>query len=259
MISDFLPNHNKLLSMLILDNKMKLIITIVIITLLSFTSSCITKKKPRKKEQKVETIKVEGTSGELTIRGEVWADNWFAFYLGNRLIIEDSVPITTERSFNAEAFIFKADYPININFIIKDFKENDTGLEYIGSSRQQMGDGGFIAQFTDTKTGEIIAVTDTDWKCKVIHEAPLDTSCVNESNPQSGTGPCEYTVQEEPRDWKIYDFDDSDWNNATTHTESAVRPKDGYDQINWHLNSKLIWSENLVTHNTILCRTQIQR
>lgn len=64
---------------------------------------------------------------------------------------------------------------LNINFIIKDFKENDTGLEYIGSSRQQMGDGGFIAQFTDTKTGEIIAVTDADWKCKVIHEAPLDT------------------------------------------------------------------------------------
>jgi len=238
---------------------MKLIITIVILILLSFTSSCITKKKPRKKEQKVETIKVEGTSGELTIRGEVWADNWFAFYSGNSLIIEDSVPITTERSFNAEAFIFKADYPLNINFIIKDFKENDTGLEYIGSSRQQMGDGGFIAQFTDTKTGEIIAVTDADWKCKVIHEAPLDTSCVNESNPQSGTAPCEYTVQEEPRNWKENDFDDSDWNNATTHAESAVRPKDGYDQINWHRNSKLIWTDNLVTHNTILCRTQIKR
>lgn len=95
---------------------MKLIITIVIIILLSFTSSCITKKKPREKEQKVETIKVEGTSGELTIRGEVWADNWFVFYSGSSLIIEDSVPITTERSFNSEAFIFNADYPFKHKF-----------------------------------------------------------------------------------------------------------------------------------------------
>ena len=236
---------------------MKLIITIVILILTFFTSSCITKKKPWKQEQKVETIKVEGTSGKLTIRGEVWADNWFAFYSGSSLIIEDSVPITTERSFNAEAFIFKADYPLSINFVIKDFKENDTGLEYIGSSRQQMGDGGFIAQFTDIKTGEIIAVTNSDWKCKVIHEAPLDRSCVNESNPQPGKVPCEYTGLEEPRNWKENNFDDSDWNNATTHSETSVRPKDGYDQIIWHSNASLIWTENLVTHNTILCRTQI--
>ena len=47
----------------------------------------------------------------MSIRGEVWADNWFAFYLGERLIVEDSTPITTERSFNAEAFVFNADYP----------------------------------------------------------------------------------------------------------------------------------------------------
>ena len=236
---------------------MKLIITIVILILTFFTSSCITKKKPRKQEQKIETIKVEGTSGKITIRGEVWADNWFAFYSGSSLIIEDSVPVTTERSFNAEAFIFKADYPLSINFVIKDFKENDTGLEYIGSLRQQMGDGGFIAQFTDIKTGGIIAVTNSDWKCKVIHEAPLDRSCVNESNPQPGKVPCEYADLEEPRNWKENNFDDSDWNNATTHSETSVRPKDGYDQIIWHSNASLIWTENLVTHNTILCRIQI--
>ena len=46
---------------------------------------------------------VVDTPGAVSIRGEVWADNWFAFYLGDRRIIEDSIPITTERSFNAEA------------------------------------------------------------------------------------------------------------------------------------------------------------
>ena len=38
------------------------------------------------------------SSHTLTIQGEVWADNWFAFYLGESLVMEDSVPITTERS-----------------------------------------------------------------------------------------------------------------------------------------------------------------
>ena len=236
---------------------MKLIKIIVILSLLTLISGCMANKRPRKPIQKVETVEVKGTSGELTIKGEVWADNWFAFYSGSSLIIEDSVPVTTERSFNAEAFIFKADYPLSINFVIKDFKENDTGLEYIGSSRQQMGDGGFIAQFTDIKTGEIIAVTNSDWKCKVIHEAPLDRSCVNESNPQPGKVPCEYADLEEPRNWKENNFENSDWNNATTHSETSVRPKDGYDQIIWHSNASLIWTENLVTHNTILCRIQI--
>ena len=33
---------------------------------------------------------------------EVWADNWAAVYANGELVGEDSVPITTERSFNAE-------------------------------------------------------------------------------------------------------------------------------------------------------------
>ena len=76
------------------------------------------------------------TDGSISIRGDVWADNWFAFYLGETLVIEDSVPISTDRSFNAESFEFNADYPLQLNFVAKDFKENDTGLEYIGSPRQ---------------------------------------------------------------------------------------------------------------------------
>ena len=80
-----------------------------------------------------------------TFKLEAWADNWFAAYLNQQLIVEDSVPITTERSFNAEEVTFSADYPLTINLVIKDFKQNDTGLEYIGTPRQQMGDGGELS------------------------------------------------------------------------------------------------------------------
>ena len=88
-----------------------------------------------------------------------WADNWFAAYLGETLLVEDSVSITTVRSFNAETVTFRADYPLHLNLILKDYKENDTGLEYIGTRRQQMGDGGFMMQLTDLTSHRVVAVS----------------------------------------------------------------------------------------------------
>jgi hypothetical protein len=196
-------------------------------------------------------------TGDVRIKGEVWADNWFAFYLGDQLIKEDSVSITTERSFNSETFTFNASYPLTLNFIAKDFKENDTGLEYIGTNRQQMGDGGLIAQFTNVDTGEVIAVTDSNWVCTVIHEAPLDKSCEKESNPVAGQGACGFTSLDEPIGWKDANFDASSWSNATVYTAQQVGPKEGYDQISWNPSAQFIWGPDLETDNTILCRLTI--
>jgi len=79
-----------------------------------------------------------------TFSADVRADNWFEMRINGKLVAEDSVPITTERSFNAESFTFEAERPFLIALVAKDFKENDTGLEYIRTNRQQMGDGGVI-------------------------------------------------------------------------------------------------------------------
>lgn len=196
-------------------------------------------------------------SGTVTFRMEAWADNWFAAYLGDKLIVEDSVPITTERSFNAESVAFQADYPLHLNFILKDFKENDTGLEYIGARNQQMGDGGFILQLTDTATGQVVAVSNPAWACTVIHTAPLDKACEKEASPVAGTAPCTYTDLGEPDGWKSVDFDDSGWTAATAHSAQAVGPKDGYDQIRWDTSAQLIWGPDLETDNTILCRVTV--
>lgn len=197
------------------------------------------------------------SSGELSVRADVWADNWFEFSLGEQAIIEDSVSITTERSFNAESFSFNASYPLQLNFVLKDFKEDDTGLEYIGQRNQQMGDGGFIAQFFDNDSGELIATSQSNWKCLVIHEAPLDKSCEASSNPVVDTAPCGFDSLEEPPQWKSISFDDSNWENATEHSNAAVDPKGGYDALDWHADAKLIWSADLETHNTLLCRTTV--
>ena len=202
---------------------------------------------------------VVDTPGAVSIRGEVWADNWFAFYLEDRLILEDSTPITTERSFNAEAFVFNADYPLQLNFVAKDFKQDDTGLEYIGRGNQQMGDGGLIAQFTDVATGATIAVTNDAWRCLLLHDAPLDRSCEDEPEPVPGAGPCRFAATPEPNGWRRPEFDDSAWPSAVEHSEADVRPRGGYDAIAWRDGARLIWTADLETHNTLLCRLTVER
>lgn len=194
------------------------------------------------------------TSGQSEFVAEVWADNWFSLYVNGTKVGEDSVPISTERSFNSETIRFTATYPLTIAMVTKDFKEDDSGLEYIGTDRQQMGDGGFVAQITDTATGKVVAHTDADWKGLVIHRAPLDTSCERSTTPATD---CRSEVTTEPDDWTSPGFDDSGWVRATTYTEEAVGAKGGYDDVVWNASARLIWTSSLTQDNTILWRQTV--
>ena len=197
------------------------------------------------------------TTSSFTLRAEVWADNWFALYSGETLIKEDSVPITTERSFNSESFTFVATYPLHLNFVVKDYKANDTGLEYIGTAKQQMGDGGFVAQFTDVATGKIIAVTNQNARVLVIHKAPLNVACVKETSPVAGRGPCTFISMLEPANWKKADFENSGWSKATVFNAAAVGPKEGYLDISWNSSAQFIWGSDLFADNTVLVRLPV--
>jgi hypothetical protein len=203
------------------------------------------------------TAVVGTTSGETlkSFKAQMWADNWFSLYMGETYVGEDSVPITTERSFNSETLSFKASYPFELNFIIKDFKQNDTGLEYIDSPKQQMGDGGFIAQITDTSTGKVVAVTSTAFKCKVIHKAPLNPACAKQANPTVAS--CGATILAEPSGWKSAGFDTTGWESATAYTAAQIGVKDGYYDIAWDAAAKLIWTSDLNADNTLLCKTTV--
>ena len=200
------------------------------------------------------TSTVAASSQISTITAEVWADNWFALYINGELVGEDSVPITTERSFNAETITFTASYPLTIAMITKDFKETDSGLEYIGEPNQQMGDGGFVAQFTDTSTGEIVATTNGDWRGLVIQTAPLNVECEKSADPDTD---CQFETLDEPVNWTSSNFDDSSWANATSYLADEVGVKDGYNEIMWDSTAEIIWGPNLNTNNTILWRTRI--
>lgn len=191
------------------------------------------------------------------LSADVWADNWFEMRIDGVQVAQDSVPITTERSFNAESFTFEAERPFVIGLVAKDFKENDTGLEYIGTNRQQMGDGGVILQVVD-EAGELVAVSNDGWQCLVIHSAPLDKSCEGSSNPVAGEGACTFEVSEEPDGWDMADFDASDWPQANVYSADEVGPKDGYDEITWVDDAELIWGPDLEQSNTVLCRLTVE-
>ncbi len=186
-------------------------------------------------------------SAEENISVQLWADNWFEFYVDGEVVMTDPVPLTTERSFNAEVFSFSADLPAQIAVHIADYKENDSGFEYIGSHRQQMGDGGFIAEFFN-EAGEMIASSSDEWLCKVIHQAPLNPSCASDIST------CQANILPEPEGWTEPAFDDSDWQNAIEHSAQQVRPHGGYSNYSWLPEAKLIWGEDLEIDNTLLCR-----
>ncbi|KPA21763.1 hypothetical protein shim_24700 [Shimia sp. SK013] len=188
---------------------------------------------------------------------DVWADNWFEMRVNGKQVAEDSVPITMERSFNAESFSFEAEKPFIIGVVAKDFKENDTGLEYIGTRRQQMGDGGVILQIRNA-SGKTVVVSNDLWQCQVIHTGPLDKSCENESNPVAGEVPCGFEASDEPDGWDMSGFDASDWAQASVYTAAEVDPKFGYDEIEWDVDAQLIWGPDLEQSNTVLCRLSVE-
>lgn len=206
------------------------------------------------------STQVTKSSTELTntstrvFKAEVWADNWFSLYVNGEKVGEDSVAITTERSFNSETFTFTAQYPFDINWVMKDFKENDSGLEYIGTDRQQIGDGGFIAQVTDTATGKVVATTDANCKCLVIQKAPLNVECVSSSNPLKD---CKSTMREEPAGWNMTGYKTIDWPSAKEYSADEVGAKDGYFSVKWAPSAKLIWSNDLKLDNTVLCKQTV--
>lgn len=215
------------------------------------------KKRPPRRENHRQPYVVhtdERHQGSHQFKLDVWADNWFSAFLGEELLLEDSVSIYTERSFNAESIVFHSDFPLNMNFIIKDFKENDTGLEYIGQPNQQMGDGGFIMQITDMDSGKVVAVSDANMRCKVLHKAPLNSACVSETSPVAGEGPCQFISSPPPEGWLSVEFDASAWPHAVEHSQDAVGPKDGFNEIRWASKARFIWGDDLKKDNTLACK-----
>jgi len=186
-----------------------------------------------------------------SFQAEVWADNWFELYINGKKVGQDSVPITTEKSFNSEKIKFTATYPFTVAVLAKDFAENASGLEYIGKSNQQIGDGGIVLQIRDLTKNAIVAATDRSWKSLVINKSPLNPECVTSSAPLTD---CKWQQSAAPTSWTSKTFNDKNWISATEFTKEAVGVKEGYFNISWSSSAQLIWSSDLKLDNQVLLR-----
>jgi len=190
-------------------------------------------------------------SKSIAFQAEVWADNWFSLYINGKKVGEDSVPITTEKSFNSEKIKFSATYPLTIGVTAKDFTENSSGLEYIGKQNQQIGDAGIIFQIREVSSGKVVAYSGRDWKVFTVNKAPLNPECVSSTNP---TYDCKYSNATIPTTWASATYNDSSWKNATEFSKETVGVKEGYFDYAWAPSAALIWSADLKLDNTILLR-----
>jgi hypothetical protein len=192
-------------------------------------------------------------SGEQTVFiVDIWVDNWFSLFVNGVPIDEDIEPITQERSFNAQSVEFTATYPITVAVITKDFMENESGLEYIGTDKQQIGDGGFILQIREKSSGNLVGVTSSQWSMLTIQRAPLNPACVSSADPLAD---CQSEVLDDPSGWQSSTFDDSSWSKAAVYSADQVKPKLGFNEIDWDQSASLIWGADLRLDNVLLWRT----
>ena len=113
------------------------------------------------------------------------------------------------------SFSLDVTYPFTLAVEAKDFTQDSTGLEHIGTDRQQMGDGGLIFQAVDTSTGDVLAGSDGGRQALVTNVAPLNTSCEKSAQPEVD---CEYSIVADPDGWTGVGYDDSSHGPARPRT-----------------------------------------
>ena len=148
-----------------------------------------------------------------TIKGYIYADNWFEFYFNGQLIKTDPLTFTPHQAVEVE---FEWDGVSDRQYA---FKASDyastSGYEYTDTTSPKLGDGAFIAWFSDgTKTTG-------DWKIFTTSFGPTDASITNGCSA-SNLAACAIQTTAEPTDWTKSTFDDSSWSKATTYTESQA-------------------------------------
>lgn len=170
-----------------------------------------------------------------TLRGSMYADNWFVMYINGKPVAVDSIDFLPH---NVVAVDLLPEYPMTIAVLAKDNADPATGCEY----GRQIGDGGFILKFSDG------TVTSTAWKARCFHHGPIDR---NVDAPKVRNEPI-------PDNWFAIDFDDSTWMHATEYTQDRIQPKEPFFQHDFK-DARWIWTGDLDLDNTVILRHRVDR
>lgn len=170
-----------------------------------------------------------------TIKGAMYADNWFALYVNGKLIAVDSIDFLPH---NVVAIDLLPEYPMTIAVIAKDNADPKTACEY----GRSIGDGGFILKFADG------TVTDSSWKAMCVFHGPIDRDT---ANPEVRSAPL-------PENWFAVEFDDSKWEAATEWPEERIQPKQPFFEHDFK-GAKWIWTGDLDLDNTVILRRKVEK
>lgn len=203
--------------------------------------------------------KVIDPDGEV-VTGYIFADNYFELYVNGTLVGVDPVPFT---SFNSCVVKFKAKRPINYAVRLVDWEENlGLGTELNGADPHHIGDGGFIASFSDG------TVTGSDWKAQTFYIAPLDdpNQVVELANGTRSSASATHTLTTTafamhyplPGGWFASGFSTLGWPAATTYSEAQVGVNfPAYMNFQPQFTgsgAQFIWSSSLTLDNEVILR-----
>ena len=205
----------------------------------------------------LETVVIDADGEEVT--GYLFGDNYYELYVNGTIVARDPVGFVP---FNSGVVRFKARRPFTYAVKLVDWGTHlGVGMEY---DRWNVGDGGFIARFSDgTGTG-------AEWKCRAYYISPLqhracvgpgpDSSACPERPPCADQDPasCRALHFPVPDNWASPDYDDSAWHQASTYRARAVTNQRAYRNYRGKFRgADFIWSHNLDQDNLVLCRLQV--
>jgi hypothetical protein len=119
----------------------------------------------------------------------------------------------------AVAVTFEWDGISDITYAIQceDFA-SDSGYEYVGTARPQLGDGALIVAFDD---GMGTVTSAPEWRVFVSTFGPTDTSIDAGCSPEN-LDACVVEDRGIPNGWTKPDFDDWSWQPATEYTPAQA-------------------------------------
>jgi len=151
-----------------------------------------------------------------TVVGTVYCDNQFTFWVNGQKVATDPVAFTPHQAVRV-AFEWNGTSSLTYAIQCEDFA-SDSGYEYIGSARPQLGDGALIAEFDDG-LGTVTAAS--GWRVYTATFGPTDASR-SAGCSSDNLSVCVVENRGIPEGWTRPEFDDRKWQLATPYSAVAA-------------------------------------
>jgi len=146
------------------------------------------------------------------VEGTVYCDNKFTLWVNGEEVATDPVSFTPHQAVRVS---FEWDGLSSLAYAIQcEDYASESGYEYVGTNRAQLGDGALIAEFDDG----LDTVTNSEtWRVYTATFGPTDASLEDGCSAENLEA-CKVETLDVPAGWQQADFDDSDWPFATSFT-----------------------------------------